>query len=142
MTNENCLVGVHCPRCGQEDRFKIAAVITCLVTDDGSDPVGDHDWDDNSSTQCPECGFSGTLKEFRKPLKLPPDPEGKNDDRAAWAASALAAFSQATGADEDTALGDLLADLMHWCDRNNFDFDAALDRAHWHYEAETCGEGV
>ena len=31
-------------------------------------------------------------------------------------------------------------DLMHYSDRNNFDFDAALDRARWHYEAETAGE--
>ena len=138
MTNENCLLEVCCPKCGQEDRFNITAVITCLVTDDGSEPVGDHDWDDNSSTQCPECGFCGTMKEFRKPSKLPPDPEGKNDDSAAWAASALAAFSRITGADDDTAL----ADLMHWCDRNHFDFAAALERAHGHYEAETCGEVV
>jgi hypothetical protein len=68
---------------------------------------------------------------------LPPDPDGKNDDRAAWAGAALAKFMELTGTDEEDALGDLLADLIHWSDRNNYDFDAALDRARFHYEAET-----
>jgi hypothetical protein len=291
MTNTKCLENVCCPNCGQEDRFKIVALITCDVTDDGSDPVGDHEWDDHSATRCPECGFSGELKEFgrksemppdpeagayfigtsgthyryadiarlvrdkaphtlghhirvqlaaiglleemeggvtpcglpytfaseehpirkqltstamfhtpglfralqndyrikgktrqhavtilsdgyglspeeargllsgsipveideaagtisydaefrRKP-ELPPDPDGKNDDRAAWAAAALAQFMEVTGTDDESAVGDLLAGLMHWCDRNEHDFDAALDRARFHYEAETCGE--
>jgi len=26
MTNENCLEGIRCPQCGQEDCFKITAV--------------------------------------------------------------------------------------------------------------------
>jgi hypothetical protein len=69
---------------------------------------------------------------------IPPDPENMNADRAKWAATALRAFRKATGADAEEALGDLLCDLMHWSDRNNFDFDAALDRARMHYEAETA----
>jgi hypothetical protein len=71
---------------------------------------------------------------------LPPDPDNMNDDRAKWAQAALRAFRKATGADAEEALGDLLTDLMHWSDRNNFDFDAALDRARMHYEAETASE--
>jgi hypothetical protein len=71
---------------------------------------------------------------------LPPDPEHMNDDRAKWAQAALRAFRKATGADEEEALGDLLCDLLHWSDRGNFDFEAALDRARMHYEAETTGE--
>jgi len=31
---------------------------------------------------------------------------------------------------------------MHWCDRNNFDFDAALFRAQGHYQAETTKGGA
>jgi hypothetical protein len=69
-----------------------------------------------------------------------PDPEGKNDDRAAWAGSALRHFQRATGADYEDALGDLLCDLMHWSDRNNFDFEAALFRAQGHYRAETADD--
>ena len=69
--------------------------------------------------------------------KLPPDPENMNDDRAEWAASALRQFRCVTGTDYEDALGDLLGDLMHWCDRNNFDFELALNRARGHYQAET-----
>jgi hypothetical protein len=75
-------------------------------------------------------------------LPLPPDPDGMNDRRSAWAGLALAAFIAATGTDWEDALGDLLTDLMHWADRNNYDFEAALFRAQGHYEAETVGEAV
>lgn len=70
---------------------------------------------------------------------LPPDPEKMNDDRTEWAAAALRQFQRATGCDYEDSLGDLLSDLMHWSDRNNFDFEAALCRARAHYEAETAG---
>ncbi len=64
----------------------------------------------------------------------------QNDERAAWAAKALAVFQEETGADLPELVGDLLVDLMHWCDRNNHDFDAALFRARDHYAAEVKGE--
>jgi hypothetical protein len=72
--------------------------------------------------------------------KLPPDPENMNRGRAQWAGAALRHFQCVTGADYEDALGDLLANLMHWCDRNNFDFELALFRARGHYQAETAGE--
>jgi hypothetical protein len=72
--------------------------------------------------------------------KLPPDPEGMNEKRTAWAGLAIAAFMAATGTEPGDALPDLLADLMHWSDRNDTDFDAALERARDHYEAETIAE--
>lgn len=78
----------------------------------------------------------------RSHSNLPPDPENMNDERARWAASALRAFRRATGADAEEALSDLLSDLMHWSDRNVFDFEAALDRARMHYEAETASEAT
>ena len=70
--------------------------------------------------------------------RLPPDPENMNDDRAAWAAAALRHFQCTTGTDDEDALVDLLGDLLHWCDRNTFDFEAALACARMHYEAETA----
>ena len=72
--------------------------------------------------------------------KLPPDPEAMNDKRAEWAAVALRHFESVTGCDDEDSLGDLLGDLMHWSDRNNFDFEAALCRARGDYAAETAGE--
>ena len=73
---------------------------------------------------------------------LPPDPDAMNDRRAAWADRAITAFRAETGADHDDALCDLLADLMHWADRHDYSFAAHLDRAQFHYRAETAQEGV
>lgn len=74
---------------------------------------------------------------------LPPDPDGMNGDRAEWAHAALEKFAKTTGlVDEEiadgTALADLLADLMHWCDRHGQDFEPMLARGRMHYEAETA----
>ena len=40
------------------------------------------------------------------------------------------------GVDED-ALGDLIADSMHWPDRKQHDFEAALLQGRNHYKEET-----
>jgi hypothetical protein len=72
--------------------------------------------------------------------KLPPDPEARNDDRAEWAGAALRHFQRITGTEDEDSLGDLLCDLMHWSDRNNYDFECALFRAVGHYKAETGGD--
>ena len=72
--------------------------------------------------------------------QLPADPENMNDDRAKWAGAALRAFQSVTGTDDEDSLGDLLCDLMHWSDRNNYAFEAALFRARGHYDAETGGD--
>jgi hypothetical protein len=71
---------------------------------------------------------------------LPPDLDNMNDSRSEWAGAALSAFMRESGTDQEDALVDLLADLLHWTDRNSQDFDAALERARGHYEAETAGE--
>lgn len=75
-----------------------------------------------------------------RPPKLPPDPDGYNDRRAAWAAVALDAFKTETrlGAKEnDLAVSDLICDIAHWCDRNKVNFELALTRAAGHYAVET-----
>ncbi len=74
----------------------------------------------------------------------------RNADRALWGALAMVTFADVTGLSEDlqvdpeTALGDLLADLMHWCDVHKankgltgwVDFESALRRARAHYGEE------
>jgi hypothetical protein len=42
--------------------------------------------------------------------------------------------------DPETTIGDLLADLMHWCDAYGVDFNVALKRGQRRYEAETESE--
>ncbi|MFY9560429.1 MAG: hypothetical protein WAQ52_09365 [Terriglobales bacterium] len=77
-----------------------------------------------------------------------------NADRALWGALAVVSFASVTGQSEDvqtdpeTVLGDLLADLMHWCDVQktsesrieSIDFESALERASNHYTEESIDE--
>lgn len=69
---------------------------------------------------------------------LPPDPDGMNDTRAAWAATVLVEFQKATRTDREDALADLLTDLLHWCDRTGLDFDTELARGRGNYQEETA----
>jgi hypothetical protein len=59
-----------------------------------------------------------------------------NKDRAEWAAAALRHYQSITGTDREDSLGDLLCDLMHFANTNNFDFKAAVIRASGHYIEE------
>jgi hypothetical protein len=72
--------------------------------------------------------------------KLPLDPDDQNDDRAEWAEAALVTLMEQTGADADTALPDLLCDLMHWCDRRGLNFDEQLKWARGNYKEKTTKE--
>lgn len=98
-------------------------IVVCYNFDDAEHIIG-----------CVNKAGSRTLS-HRRPL--PPNPDGLNFDRAAWADKAISAFRAETGTDHEDSLGDLLTDLMHWADRAGFDFDLALERARGHYEAET-----
>ena len=70
-------------------------------------------------------------------MKLPDDPQGRNDERASWAQVTLAAFIAETNTDESGALVEFLAGVMHWCDRSGESFDAHLERARSLYREET-----
>jgi hypothetical protein len=70
-------------------------------------------------------------------MKLPTDPQERNDERAHWAQVTLAAFVAETGTDENTALVEFLAGVMHWCDRAGMSFDDQLERARSLYREET-----
>ena len=73
MPNENCLAGIKCPKCGNEDRFLITATILADVSDDGADLANGSDilWEDESGTGCPECGENGPLSHFRAEEQQP-----------------------------------------------------------------------
>jgi len=69
-------------------------------------------------------------------MKLPDDPQERNNERAHWAQVTLAAFVAETSTDENTALVEFLAGVMHWCDRSGESFDAHLERARSLYREE------
>lgn len=66
-----------------------------------------------------------------------------NRDRSMWAEAAARYFADLTGLDWDadepeTAISDLLADLMHLADSLSLDFDSMIYRARNHYDEETA----
>lgn len=76
--------------------------------------------------------------------RLAPPPR-TNEDRVREADVLLQAFYAMTGVDPspdadgpDTALGDLLAHLMHWASAQNADFEhcLAMGKAHFHDELD------
>ena len=70
--------------------------------------------------------------------------EPTNADRCKWAMAAVQVFADATGLDvEDdgleTAITDLLADLLHLCDKNSLQLSDLMASAERHYTAERFG---
>lgn len=70
--------------------------------------------------------------------KLPPDPEDMNDRRAGWAREAIEHFGSLTGADTESheAFGDLLANMFHFCDREDLDMERMIVSARGCYYEE------
>lgn len=62
--NENCLEGFHCPRCGGEDRFRVAMTADIELFDDGTGDHGDTDWDASSYCECLACHHAGVVADF------------------------------------------------------------------------------
>ena len=63
--NTNCLVGLRCPQCKNENRLMIEGTSMFEVLDDGTESHGDVEWDDDSSAQCPVCHLTAGLALFR-----------------------------------------------------------------------------
>jgi hypothetical protein len=53
-----------CPKCGQAEALEVQITAMALLTRDGTEPFGDHEWDDNSLCRCPECDHSGNISAF------------------------------------------------------------------------------
>lgn len=57
-----------CPKCGEDDRIDVLALVWVRLTPDGTDrdePDGtDEDWDNNSPCSCNHCGHRGTVGDF------------------------------------------------------------------------------
>jgi hypothetical protein len=65
MPNTNCLEGIRCPDCGNEEAFYIESTAVMYVTDDGAEARGDISWNDDSHAQCATCERGGKLADFK-----------------------------------------------------------------------------
>ncbi|QFG04652.1 hypothetical protein PBI_KEZIACHARLES14_78 [Mycobacterium phage Keziacharles14] len=68
---------------------------------------------------------------------------GDNSYNVSWAAVALSAYVKVIGGHDEpveTAVADLLGDLMHMADAAGFDFYDAFSKAEYNYDCEVNGE--
>ena len=62
--NTNCLEGVACPKCGQEDKFLVQATSTFELYDNGTGDHSDVEFDNDSWMLCPICEYEGEYQTF------------------------------------------------------------------------------
>ena len=67
--NTNCLEDIQCPKCGNEDNFKVEGTSLFEVSDDGTGWHGDVHWDDDSLMICVQCDHRGKWKDFMRPTR-------------------------------------------------------------------------
>lgn len=69
--NNNCLSGLRCPACGNEDSFSIEVRMPFDVTDDGAeqDRHADTSWDDDSLCGCSQCEWFGVVEDLYCPVR-------------------------------------------------------------------------
>ena len=53
-----------CRKCGQAEDLDIVITTLARVTAEGSEPNGDHEWNDESFCRCPSCGTEGAVAAF------------------------------------------------------------------------------
>lgn len=66
MSNTNCLEGMACPKCGEEEPFNIEMKSVFTIYDQGTDSYGDTEWGDESYCECLHCHFYGTVANFKQ----------------------------------------------------------------------------
>jgi hypothetical protein len=77
--NDNCLENRACPKCGEDDRLRVAAQTMFEITDAGCDFHGDVEYDEDSYAECTSCDWTGTWAETDI---TPPVPEGMDHAQA------------------------------------------------------------
>ncbi len=53
-----------CPACGRDDALMVVIATWAHLSLDGTDPAGDHEWDDRSGCRCEACDYIATVAEF------------------------------------------------------------------------------
>ncbi len=78
-TNTNVLEGMQCPKCGYDEVLKIQSTACVRYTDEGSDDIGDLEWDEDSYCECCECAHYGTVAEFKGEKPKPKEPTAQDE---------------------------------------------------------------
>jgi hypothetical protein len=59
---------VKCPKCGDDQKIEVAAIVWARFTEDGTDTSepddSSHEYDNGSAAACRACGHSAPFSEF------------------------------------------------------------------------------
>lgn len=124
MNDLNFLEGWACPKCGHTGGFRIVGTLWLDVTEDGTVPSeapgrGDHEWDGDSLTECPACGYMGKQSEFdgtaaEDALSLAEEAVGRKAKAEALRDVAVLAEARLRELERKVAYLDLLDDNLRW----------------------------
>ena len=64
-TSVQTLYGLCCPACGSDAFLQIWIETWADLSEDGTEPFGDHDWDNYSACRCANCGHHSAVERFR-----------------------------------------------------------------------------
>jgi hypothetical protein len=56
--------GMACPECGAAQTLTINIRCSAILSIDGSEAQGDHEWEPTSDCFCDECGHNGVVADF------------------------------------------------------------------------------
>ncbi len=59
------LFQLACPKCSSDEHLRVAIETWAELSVEGTDPVGDHDWNQDSGCRCMSCDFYGAVENFR-----------------------------------------------------------------------------
>lgn len=64
MNTVRNLFGMACPNCASDEHLRVVVRVVARLSPDGTEPFGDHDWDDESLCMCDGCEFVGYVRQF------------------------------------------------------------------------------
>lgn len=56
---------ICCPGCGEDHSMQVNITALANLSVDGTEPTGDHEWDDSSFIRCDACGWEGRVHQCR-----------------------------------------------------------------------------
>lgn len=63
----NCTAALMCPECGWTGRFVVDALVTCTLSDDGTDDYSGCAYGGDNNIGCGACTHVGSVREFTLP---------------------------------------------------------------------------
>jgi|LNFM01.1.fsa_nt_gb hypothetical protein len=56
--------GKACPKCGWAEALTVTITCSALLSIDGTEAHGDHEWEHSSDCCCDKCGHNGVVSDF------------------------------------------------------------------------------